>query len=326
MTDIIQTNDIFTQNFIDHFTNPRNIGEIENADGFAKVGDPSCGDFIQVWIKIENDHIIDYKYKVFGCGGAIATTSAASELAIGKHLKRAIKLTDDDVIQALGGIPENKAHCSLLGINGLRTAIADYLIKENHKKYAARIETYRQAGFDIPAHRDNLVQFLSGLPKESSILEIGTGKGHLALALAKLGWKCVSVDKFSEEIYYARLNAVYFKLDEKIDFKQQDARKLEFTDNSFDAVVCADLIHHLAQPDAVLSEMERVCRPKGKILIADLNHHGQEIISAVLRQDGKEHVMMEYDMSEIKNWFKLKNHSTQIIEHTCETFLIVTLL
>ncbi len=325
MTETTQANDIFTNNFIDHFTKPRNVGEIENADGYAKVGDPACGDFIQVWIKVENQIIADYKYKVFGCGGAIATTSVASELAIGKHLKQAIKLTDDDVIQTLGGIPENKAHCSLLGINGLRAAIADYLIKDNHKNYAARVERLRQAGFDIPAHREQLVQLLNDLPQNARLLDVGSGKGHLALALARKGWHCISVDKSSEEIYHARLNAIYFQLDEKIEFKQMDAEKLDFPDHTFDVVVSASLFHHLTKPEVVLSEMVRVCHPGGKILIADLNLRGQEILATVWQQDGKEHLVINYKITEIKNWFESKNHTTQIFEQSCETFLLVNL-
>ena len=114
------------QKILDHFLNPRNVGEIENADGYAKIGDPSCGDFIKVWLRIENEIIVDFKYKVFGCWGAISTTSGASELAIGKSTKDATKITDDDVIKALGGLPEQKQHCSLLGVQGLRAARADY--------------------------------------------------------------------------------------------------------------------------------------------------------------------------------------------------------
>jgi hypothetical protein len=99
----------------------------------------------------------------------------ASELAIGKRLKEAIHLTDDDVILALGGIPDYKKHCSLLGINGLRAAIADNLVKDNNKKYTERIEKYRQVGYDIPAHRDALVKHLNGLPQDVKIMEVGTG-------------------------------------------------------------------------------------------------------------------------------------------------------
>jgi nitrogen fixation NifU-like protein len=119
----------YTETVIDHFSNPRNIGEIreEEADGFALSGDPSCGDQMKLWIRVEEDRIAEIKFKSFGCPGAIATSSMVTQLARGRTLRAALALTDDDVIEALGGIPENKKHCSLLGINALHTAIADYL-------------------------------------------------------------------------------------------------------------------------------------------------------------------------------------------------------
>jgi nitrogen fixation NifU-like protein len=111
---------------IEHFTNPRNVGEMPGADGYALVGDPSCGDQMKLWIKVENGAISDIKFKSYGCPGAIATSSMATVLALGKTLAEAKKLTDDDVVLALGGIPENKRHCSLMGINALLSAIQDY--------------------------------------------------------------------------------------------------------------------------------------------------------------------------------------------------------
>lgn len=116
----------YNEAVIDHFTNPRNVGEIENADGYALVGDPGCGDQMKLWIKVEAGYIVDVKFKSFGCPGAIATSSMATMLAMGLSLEDARTLTDDDVIRALGGIPANKAHCSLLGISALHAAIDDY--------------------------------------------------------------------------------------------------------------------------------------------------------------------------------------------------------
>jgi len=111
---------------IDHFTNPRNVGELENPDGKAVVGDPSCGDQMKVAIKVDNNRIVDIKFKSFGCPGAIATSSMVTELAKGKTIEEARLLTDDDIIIALGGIPERKKHCSLLGVTALLEAIKDY--------------------------------------------------------------------------------------------------------------------------------------------------------------------------------------------------------
>ena len=115
---------------IDHFTNPRNVGELENPDGEAVVGDPSCGDQMKVAIKVTNNRIADIKFKSYGCPGAIATSSMMTELTKGKNIEDARKLTDDDVVIALGGVPERKRHCSLMGVTGLLEAINDYCHKQ----------------------------------------------------------------------------------------------------------------------------------------------------------------------------------------------------
>ena len=117
---------VYNQTLIDHFIRPRNTGEIENPDAKARVGDPNCGDYIEVFIKVNDGMISDFKFLVMGCPGAIATSSIATELAIGKTLDNALQLTDNDVIQAAGGIPASKAHCSLLAIRGLHQAILNY--------------------------------------------------------------------------------------------------------------------------------------------------------------------------------------------------------
>ena len=117
---------VYNETLIDHFTHPRNVGEIENPDAMATVGDPTCGDFIRVYLKVEDGRISAFKFLTQGCPGAISTSSIATELAIGKTLEEALSLTDNDVIQAAGGIPARKAHCSLLAIRGLHEAILDY--------------------------------------------------------------------------------------------------------------------------------------------------------------------------------------------------------
>ena len=117
---------VYNETLIDHFMHPRNVGEIENADAIAVVGDPTCGDFIRVYLKVEAGKISDFKFLTQGCPGAISTSSIATELAIGKTLEQALELTDNDVIEAAGGIPARKAHCSLLAIRGLHEAISNY--------------------------------------------------------------------------------------------------------------------------------------------------------------------------------------------------------
>lgn len=122
----------YNETVIDHFTNPRNVGEMseEEANGFSLTGDPECGDQMKLWIKVESDNIVDIKFKSFGCPGAIATSSMMTVLAKGKTVEKAMQLTDDDVIEAFGGIPEHKKHCSLLGTNALHAAIQDYEQKQ----------------------------------------------------------------------------------------------------------------------------------------------------------------------------------------------------
>ncbi len=118
----------YNENVMDHFFAPRNIGLIsdDEANGFSITGDPACGDQLYLWIKVEQEKIIDIKFKLFGCPGAIATSSMMTVLAKGKRIAQAIKITDDEIIEGLGGIPENKKHCSLLGVLGLKNAIEDY--------------------------------------------------------------------------------------------------------------------------------------------------------------------------------------------------------
>ncbi len=117
---------VYNETLIDHFMHPRNVGEIENPDAMAVVGDSECGDFIRVYLKVNEGRISDFKFLTQGCPGAISTSSIATELAIGKTLEEALKLTDNDVIEAAGGIPAKKAHCSLLAIRGLHEAILNY--------------------------------------------------------------------------------------------------------------------------------------------------------------------------------------------------------
>ena len=122
----------YNERIIEHFMNPRNVGLIEDPDGQAVVGDPTCGDYIEVFIKVETERIADFKFLLSGCPAAISTSSIATELAIGKTIEETMALTDNDVIVAAGGIPARKAHCSLLAIRGLHQAIQDYLNKSPH--------------------------------------------------------------------------------------------------------------------------------------------------------------------------------------------------
>jgi nitrogen fixation NifU-like protein len=114
---------------VDHCTNPRNVGEVENPDVQVVIGDPSCGDQMKVTMKITANRIVDIKFISNGCSGAIATSSMMTELAKGKTVEEALTLTDDDIVVALGGVPEKKKDCSLMGVTGLQGALKDFLKK-----------------------------------------------------------------------------------------------------------------------------------------------------------------------------------------------------
>jgi nitrogen fixation NifU-like protein len=111
---------------MDHFNNPRNVGILDEPSVIIQVGDPDCGDTLLLSLKIKKDKIIDIKYKIYGCGAAVATSSIASEMAMGKSLNDALKITDDSIAEALGGLPEEKQHCSNLAASALRGAINEY--------------------------------------------------------------------------------------------------------------------------------------------------------------------------------------------------------
>ena len=117
----------YSEKVMDHFTNPRNVGEIEDANGVGMVGNAKCGDIMKIYLKIdENDIITDCKFKTFGCGAAIATSSMATELIKGHTVKDALKLTNDVVVEALEGLPPVKVHCSVLAEEAVKNAVADY--------------------------------------------------------------------------------------------------------------------------------------------------------------------------------------------------------
>jgi nitrogen fixation protein NifU and related proteins len=119
----------YSEKVVDHFKEPRNTGYLPDADGIGEIGDPSCGDFMRVFIKVEEDIIADVKYQIRGCPASIAVASVMTELAIGKDLDYALMLTDQDVLEALDGLPPEKLHCSVLGITGLRKAIQDHFMR-----------------------------------------------------------------------------------------------------------------------------------------------------------------------------------------------------
>jgi nitrogen fixation NifU-like protein len=125
---------MYNKKVMDHFMSPRNVGEIKDADSTGQVGNPVCGDIMTFYIKVKDNKIADVKFKTFGCGAAIAVSSMVSEMAKGKTLDEALKITNKDVAKELGGLPKNKLHCSNLGADALHKAINNYIEKQKSKK------------------------------------------------------------------------------------------------------------------------------------------------------------------------------------------------
>ncbi len=121
---------LYSEKVMDHFTNPRNVGEIPDADGVGEVGNPKCGDIMKMYLKIKDGVIEDVKFKTFGCGAAIATSSMATEMIKGKSVDDALKLTNSAVVEALEGLPPVKIHCSVLAEQAIKTALADYYTRQ----------------------------------------------------------------------------------------------------------------------------------------------------------------------------------------------------
>lgn len=122
---------LYSEKVMDHFRNPRNVGTIENADGVGEAGNSRCGDIMKIYLKIDNDIVTDVKFETFGCGSAIASSSMATEMIMGKPLAEVLKLTNKAVTQALDGLPTNKLHCSVLAEEAVKAAVKDYFDRKN---------------------------------------------------------------------------------------------------------------------------------------------------------------------------------------------------
>ena len=130
---------LYSDKVMDHFMNPRNVGCIEDADGIGEIGNAKCGDIMKIYLKIENDIIVDAKFETFGCGSAIASSSMATELIMGKPVAQALELTNKAVVEALDGLPAHKVHCSVLAEEAIKSALKDYYdkigIEYDHKQF-----------------------------------------------------------------------------------------------------------------------------------------------------------------------------------------------
>lgn len=136
----------YSEKVLEHFANPHNVGEIENADGIGEVGNAKCGDIMKMYLKIDDEVITDVKFKTFGCGAAIATSSIATDMIKGKPLSEALKLTNKAVVEALDGLPAVKLHCSVLAEEAVKSAVADYYRKQGRDEEAEEVEKGAHCG------------------------------------------------------------------------------------------------------------------------------------------------------------------------------------
>ena len=132
---------LYSEKVMDHFTNPRNVGTLENADGVGEVGNAKCGDIMKIFLKINDDVITDVKFSTFGCGSAIASSSMATEMIKGKPLSQALELTNKAVVEALDGLPAHKLHCSVLAEEAVKAAVKDYYDKNGIEYDPAQFES-----------------------------------------------------------------------------------------------------------------------------------------------------------------------------------------
>lgn len=131
---------LYSEKVMDHFTNPRNVGTMEDADGVGEVGNARCGDIMKIYLKIENEIIVDVKFETFGCGSAIASSSMATEMIKGKPISEALALTNKAIAEALDGLPAHKMHCSVLAEEAIRSAIEDYETRSGKKPATVVVE------------------------------------------------------------------------------------------------------------------------------------------------------------------------------------------
>lgn len=182
---------------------------------------------------------------------------------------------------------------------------------DNHKIYLQRLEFYRGFGYDLEKERDFIVE--AAMPLSGRILEIGTGKGHFALALAKKGLEFTTLDISDAEQEIARLNLRYHGLEGRVKFVVADAAKTNFPDASFEAILSINVFHHLADPKGVLNELVRILHPRGKIVLGDFTEQGLEIINSCHTKEGRHHDHFKHHLKEAENHLSAKGFK---ITHT----------
>jgi 2-polyprenyl-3-methyl-5-hydroxy-6-metoxy-1,4-benzoquinol methylase len=174
-------------------------------------------------------------------------------------------------------------------------------ILENHERYLERFNFYRSFGYDSEKERDFIID--KSMPFSGRILEIGTGKGHFALALAKRGFSFMSIDISKEEQEIAKLNMKYLGLEKQVDFRIENAQNVELPDQSLDTIISVNVFHHLEKPSTVLDEIVRLLRPAGKVVLSDFTEKGLEIINMCHTHEGRQHDYFKHRLDQAKDYF-----------------------
>ncbi|MBL7130674.1 MAG: class I SAM-dependent methyltransferase [Candidatus Omnitrophica bacterium] len=200
---------------------------------------------------------------------------------------------------------------------GIERLILEREVLENHKRYLERKKLYQSHGFDIDKERKFVLD--KAEPLFGDILEVGTGKGHFTLILAKEGYKFTSVDVFEEEQDIARLNLRYFGLEDYVDFKIENAEHLSLEDNSFDIIFSINTVHHLEAPFKVMDELVRIVSFEGKIILSDFSKQGLGVVDRIHRSEGRSHRASIFNLNDIARYllgkdFKIEKHRDRFQE------------
>lgn len=192
---------------------------------------------------------------------------------------------------------------------------------ENHARYLERKKLYRKYGVDIDRERKFILE--KAKPVSGNILEVGTGKGHFALVLAKEGYQFTSVDISEEEQKIAQLNLKYFELENAVKFKVEDAERLSFKNTTFDVIFSINTIHHFSSPFKVMDELARIVTFGGKIILSDFNKKGFEIIDKVHAADGGIHETTEFGLRDMETCFRKKGFKVSFCEDKFQEILTI---
>jgi len=188
---------------------------------------------------------------------------------------------------------------------GIGISILDKKVLKNHKRYLERKKLYRDFGINTDRERDFVLEKTG--PIFGDILEVGTGKGYFTLVLAQQGRRFTSVDISAEEQAKARLNLKYFKLENLVDFRIENAERLSFANNSFDTIFSINTVHHFTNPFKVMDELLRVVSPEGKIILSDFSREGLRILDKVHSSEGRIHKTSEFDLKQMEAYLKRKD-------------------